>query len=107
MSNTDSDKIVLTKDELKELVRDAVDETVKDIGVNDRVPALVQETVDSTLRRIGFEPGDLQGIQRDVHFLRQLRETHELVKHKSLLVLVSTLIVAGLSALWIGLKALV
>lgn len=107
MSDTSQQNITLTKAELKELVRDAVDETVKDIGINDRVPALVQETVDSTLKRIGFEPSDLQGIQRDVHFLRQLRETHELVKNKSLLVLLSTLIVAGLSALWIGLKALV
>lgn len=67
---------------------------------------VVQSAVTETLTSLGLQPEDPKAMQRDMQFLRELRETAEAVRRKGILVLVGALIAAGLAALLAGIKAL-
>ncbi len=68
------------------------------------VEEISQRAVDETLTRLGIEAEDVARMQRDFHFLRQLRETHEQVKSRALIVLVGAVVVATITAVALGFK---
>lgn len=72
----------------------------------DELRRVCQSAVTETLTSLGLQPEDPKAMQRDMQFLRELRETAEAVRRKGILVLVGALIAAGLAALWAGIKAL-
>lgn len=72
----------------------------------EELKGLVSETVDETLIKLGLEPSEVGDMQRDFIFLRQMRETHEQIKNKSLVILLGMVITFTVGALILGLKAL-
>lgn len=70
----------------------------------DEVRAIVHQAVDETLVKLGLEPNQVGDMQRDFIFLRTLRTTHETVKSKALWVLLGTIATVTLTLLTLGLK---
>ena len=62
-------------------------------------------SVNETLSSLGLQPDDPRAMQRDLQFLRELRETSESIRRKGLLALVGALIAATLAAIWAGIKS--
>lgn len=67
---------------------------------------VVRETVHETMISLGIEASEVAEMQRDFIFLRQLRQTHEQIKSRALIVLVGTIITATLGAVWLGLASI-
>lgn len=84
---------------------DRSDNTRVDLS-KDELTSLMAETVNETLVKLGIEAGDHREMQEDMIFLRQLRQTHEAVKRKTLLVLLGTIVAATAAAFWLGVKTL-
>lgn len=76
---------VLSREELRELMHDAVVEAMSTLGIDARNP---------------------MDVQRDMQFLRELRETSERVKQRTIFVLVGILVTGIAAATWLGLKGL-
>lgn len=94
----------INPDLLREILR-----TELEAGVHideDELRRVCQSAVTETLTSLGLQPEDPRAMQRDLQFLRELRETAEAVRRKGILVLVGALIAAGLAALWAGIRAL-
>lgn len=94
----------LTPEQLREILRAELE-----AGVaidEDALQRVVHASVTETLTSLGLQPEDPRAMQRDLQFLRELRETTESIRRKGILVLVTTLIAAGLAALWAGIRAL-
>lgn len=60
---------------------------------------LIRTTVDETLTKIGINPDQVGEMQRDFIYLRTLRQTHEQVKIKVVMVVVGTLVTATIGIL--------
>lgn len=80
-SETDGTKIEMTRDELRELIGEAVDET---------------------LVKLGIEAEDHKEMQADMLFLRKLRKTHETVQGRALITLVGTLVTGTIGLVILG-----
>lgn len=74
----------MTRADVKEVVREAVTETMLTLGIDASQPITVQQ---------------------DMHFIRELRSASEKVRSRGLLALVGILVAAALGALWVGIKA--
>jgi hypothetical protein len=75
----------LTKTEIRELVKQAVEETLTSLGV---------------------AHGNPLEMQKDFSFMRELRVTSQAAREKGMLVLLGLLITAGASVVWMGIKQL-
>jgi len=73
------EQVSLTKDELAELVTEAVHETLKQLGV---------------------DAGQPFAMQRDMQFLRATREASETVKRTSVMTIVGAILVGVLGLIW-------
>lgn len=71
----------------------------------DELQSVVQEGVHEALIQLGIEVDEIHQMQRDFLFLRELRETHERVKSKGLLILVGTVIAGAVTLLILGLRS--
>lgn len=79
-------KITLSKSELKDLMKEAVTET---------------------LTGLGFDTNHPLAVQRDLQYLRDWRRTTESIRGKVILVAVGITIVGLLGMLWLGFKDLI
>jgi len=73
----------LSKDELKEIVKEAVGETLVQMGVDTSSPL---------------------EMQRDFQHLRDWRMAQEVVRRKGYAVMIGVLVTGGISLLWLGAK---
>ena len=80
----DNSPVILTKDEIRSLVR---------------------ETVEETLTKFGVDTSDPIQLQRDSQFVRDLRKASESAKGKAIMAIVTLLVTTLLGALVIGVKA--
>lgn len=79
---------MMSKAEIRELIREVVDEAVP-----------------RALVRCGFEVDEPKDVRRDLTFLRDLRGATDAAKRHGLFVVLGTLIAAGAGLLWIGLRS--
>lgn len=79
-------QITLSESEVKDLVRDAVTET---------------------LTGLGFDTAHPLAVQRDLHYLRDWVLTVESIRGKAILVAVGIAVVGLCGVLWLGFKALI
>jgi hypothetical protein len=91
MSSKDPDDqpIILTRRQLKALMREAVTEVLLPLGVRADNPEAVLE------------------MQRDFMHLREWRTSVEVIRKRGLLTVVTVLVTGLLGALWLGVKAFV
>lgn len=67
---------------------------------------LVRDTVEETLTRLGMDRSNPTAMQRDFAALRQWRESMEAIRRKGMVTLVSVIVTGVCAALWIGVRAL-
>ena len=93
----------MNEQELRELIREELEagRQPATFAVQDAVRLAVQET----LVTLGMDATNPLGLQKDMAFMRELRETSEKVKSRGLLVLVGILVAALTGAMWLGFKA--
>lgn len=80
----------LTKEEMRAMIREVVEETTK-------------KAVEETFLRMGLQTDDPIEAQRDFQHLRSWRKSTESLGAKALAVAVGILITGALGALWAGL----
>lgn len=87
-------------------IRRVVHETLLEAGTMTRsdVRQVVREAVQETLLTLGVDAKNPLTVQQDMHFIRELRTASEKVRSRGLLVLVGILVTATMGALWIGIK---
>lgn len=90
-----------------EEIRQVVHETLLETGTVTRsdIKAVVREAVHETLTTLGVDVGNPLTMQQDMHFVRQLRESSERIRNRSVVVVVGVLVTAALAALWVGFKS--
>ena len=93
----------MEEQELRDLIREELEASraPTTVAVADAVRLAVQET----LVTMGMDATDPLQLQKDMAFIRELRETSEKVKSRGLLVLMGILVTALASAVWLGIKA--
>ena len=84
MTNPDPNKQLLSREDLTEVVREAVHETLLTLGV---------------------DAGQPLDVQQDMHFVRELRVASERIQSRGLLALVGILVAGLVGALWVGIKS--
>lgn len=89
--------------ELRDLIRNELAQVHQPSAVH--IQEVVRTAVQETLITMGMDAKDRLGLQRDMAFLRELRDTSEKVKSRGLLVLVGILVTALATAVWLGLKS--
>jgi hypothetical protein len=72
----------------------------------EEVRALVREAVRETLTSIGVDQSDPLEVQRDLAWLRDVRQASRSARGKALAALIGLLVTAAAGALWVGLRAL-
>lgn len=82
----DNERIILTKEELRQLMR---------------------ETVTEALTKLGMDTSHPLEVQRDFQFVRDWRITTESVKGKAVLAAVGITVVGILSLVWLGIKSII
>jgi hypothetical protein len=88
----------VTKEELRELFKDAIREAEL---VSEREAKKIAQDV---LLHIGLDPSDFHEVRKDFYHLRGWRQSTEGIKRHGLLTIIGTLIVGALGALWYGLN---
>lgn len=78
-------------------------ETVRNLDVE----AVAERVALRVLTRVGIDPLNPHDMQADFLYLRELRETCARVKSRSVLAVMSTILVALLTAAWVGFQHLV
>lgn len=89
--------------ELRDLIRAELASVHQPSAVH--IQEVVRTAVQETLITMGMDAKDRLGLQRDMAFLRELRDTSEKVKSRGLLVLVGILVTALCTAIWLGIKS--
>lgn len=67
---------------------------------------IVRETVQETLTSLGIQHENPLEMQRDFQYLRDWRRTTHALRAKGLLTAVGLVVAGGLAALWLGVQAL-
>ena len=91
------------QDELREMIRSELAQVHQPSAVH--IQEVVRTAVQETLITMGMDASDRLGLQKDMAFIRELRETSEKVKARGLFVLVGLLVTALCTAIWLGIKA--
>jgi len=94
---------MIPDEELRELIRSELAAAREPTAVH--VQDVVRTAVQETLVTLGMDASDPMALQQDMHFIREMRETSENIKSKSLLVMTGLLITALVGVIWIGIKA--
>jgi hypothetical protein len=68
----------------------------------DDIRDLIKETVDETLIRLGVASDDPLDMQRDFQFLREFRTSTEKIKSKGILAAIGLIVAALLGVAWVG-----
>lgn len=73
----------------------------------DQIRPIIQEAVRETLAELGIHVSEdgARDMAEDLAWLRELRQTSKEFKKKGLMVLITTLIAAAASAVWLGIRA--
>jgi hypothetical protein len=77
------EQVVLTRDQITELIREAV-----------------QEAVQETLKSLGVDVEEPFAMQRDMQFLRATREASEAVKRTSVVTMIGAIVLGILGLIW-------
>ena len=91
------------RDEIKRMV----EEVLADAKMmrQDDAKQVVREAVQETLLTLGVDAGAPLDVQQDMHFVRELRLASEKIQSRGLLVLVGILVTGLVGAVWIGIKS--
>jgi len=92
----------MTDEELRELIRNEL-EAHRPVTMN--VQDVVRTAVQETLITLGMDASDPLRIQKDMAFLRDMRQAHGAMKSKGILVLVGLAVSGAAAAAWVGIKA--
>ena len=93
----------MERDEIKRIVDEVFDE--KRVMRADDVTDVVREAVHETLLTLGVDAAQPLAVQQDMHFVRELRAASEKIQSRGLLVLVGILVTGLAGAVWIGIKS--
>jgi hypothetical protein len=93
----------MERDEIKRIVDEVFDE--KRVMRADDVTDVVREAVHETLLTLGVDAAQPLDVQQDMHFVRELRAASEKIQSRGLLVLVGILVTGLAGAVWIGIKS--
>lgn len=93
----------MDEQQLRQLIREEMEAVHAPAVIS--IQEAVRIAVRETLVTMGMDSGDPLALQQDMHFVREMRLAHEKVKNKGLLVLISILITATLTAIWLGIKS--
>ena len=93
----------ITADDIKRIVH----ETLLESGSMTRgdVKQVVREAVQETLLTLGVDADNPLLVQQDMHFIRELRSASETIRSRGLLILVGILVTALAGATWLGIRA--
>ncbi len=91
------------RDEIKRIVKNALAED--NVLSRDDVTDVVREAVHETLLTLGVDAAQPLSVQQDMHFVRELRVASERIQSRGLLVLVAVAVTGFAGALWVGIKA--
>lgn len=93
----------MTPEEIKQIVHDTLAEsgTIRQAEVKD----VVREAVQETLLTLGVDAGSPLTVQQDMHFIRELRVASEQIKGRGMVVLVGLVVTALVAALWVGIRS--
>lgn len=97
----------MDREQLSEIIRDAVHESVAHEGKildRDELRDLMHEAVIDALSTIGIDANSPLEVQKDMQFMRELRLTSGRIKQKSILTVVGFLLAAGGGMIWLGFK---
>jgi hypothetical protein len=86
--NTPNNRIEMTEEQLRGIIRDSV-----------------RQAVDEMLVRLGVEVDDPLEMQKDFQHLRDWRQTTDSMKAKALLAAVGLLATGMMAAAWMGIKS--
>lgn len=76
------------------------------ITVTDKeLKAIVADAIEETLTKLGMDTSEVHDTQRDLLFLRELRETHEKIKSKAIVTLIGFIVLATMTLLILGFKS--
>lgn len=97
-----------SSDQLRELIKSAVSESLKegDVLCREELRDLMHDACVDAMSTLGIDARNPLDFQRDMQFVRELRLTSEKIRSKALLTLVAALVTALLSAVFLGVKAL-
>ena len=96
-------------EELKRLISEALSESLMHGGdVLDRqeLHDLMHDAVVEAMSTLGIDARNPLDVQKDMLFVRELRLTSENIKKRALFTLIGLLIAAGAGAMWLGFKSL-
>jgi hypothetical protein len=95
-------------EELKDLIREAVSDSIAngDVLGREELRELMHDAVVEAMSTLGIDARNPMDVQRDMQFVRELRLMSESVKKKTLLTMVGLLVAALLGVAWLGVKSL-
>ncbi len=99
----------MESEELSKLIRDAVKESLShedEVLGKEELRDLMHEAVVDAMSTLGIDARSPMDVQKDMQFMRELRLTSEKIRQKGILTLVGLLVVAGAGAIWVGIKHL-
>jgi len=103
----DDDKVILSRGELRALIREAIAEGVPAAphGLNHAaVEQIVRRTVGEMLSGMGVDHGDPLSLQKDFARLREWRAASEQIKSKGIVTVFMVALTGAVGALVVGLR---
>ena len=94
--------------ELKDIIQEAVRESIAqgdEVLSRNEMRDLMHDAVIEAMSTLGIDARNPMDVQLDMQYLRVLRLTSDKVKSKVIMTLVGVLIMATLAATWIGFKS--
>lgn len=97
-------------EELKTAIAEAVRASLaesNDMLSKEELRELMKESVADALSHLGIDSMSPVEVQKDLQFLRELRLTSERVKNRTIVTLVGLLVAGLAAATWLGIKSLI
>lgn len=96
-------KTDMTDEEMRAMIREELSELTQNTSVG--VEEAVRIAVTTTLITLGMDASNPLGLQQDMAFIRELRDTSEKIKSRGILVLVGIMLTGLAATVWLGMKA--
>ena len=98
-----SSRTNMTDEEMRAMIREELSQLTQSNSVG--VEEAVRIAVTTTLITLGMDASNPLGLQQDMAFIWELRDTSEKIKSRGLLVLVGIMITGLAATFWLGMKA--
>jgi hypothetical protein len=108
MPGDKKDNISIDRDELRELLAEAVSMTPPSAHTSmskDQCEEIVANGVKSAFTQIGVDVSDPLAMQRDFQFVRSVRKASNHIKSTARATAIGVVVTAVLGLIWVGIKA--